>query len=97
MIERLPELAPHKVVFDGRCNAYAPEELSFDKLTRQVELPDAIPAKAASTPTRKKNEFTVKFCRVAKIELEELHRFLNREGPVTPSCFTAIQGVQAIG
>jgi hypothetical protein len=26
------------------------------------------------------------------INLEELHRFLRREGPITPGCLTAIQG-----
>lgn len=38
------------------------------------------------------NEFMVKISRVARIDLEELHRFIRKEGPMTPACFTAIQG-----
>lgn len=38
------------------------------------------------------NEFMVKISRVARIDLEELHRFIRKEGPVTPACFAAIQG-----
>ena len=141
----IPELAQHKVVFDGKCNAYAAQELSFDKLTRKIDLPDAdasqttpqppkgapgaaktAPGAAKTAPVAPKsgpgapksgpgaaksgagdgksatgfvpgrdprrNEFTVKFSRVATIELEELHCFLRREGPITPSCYQAIQG-----
>lgn len=47
---------------------------------------------AQSAPIKSKNEFTVKIVCVAKIELEELHRFIRREGPLTSSCLTAIQG-----
>ncbi|KAG0358543.1 Eukaryotic translation initiation factor 2C, partial [Gamsiella multidivaricata] len=117
LIEDFPELAKHKVVFDGRCNAYASQELTVERLTRKVELPEdgvsapapaparasssSAPARAASSSSapasgagaRKKNEITVKINRVARIDLEELHRFLRRQGPVTPGCFTAIQGV----
>ncbi|KAG0012896.1 Eukaryotic translation initiation factor 2C [Podila clonocystis] len=39
------------------------------------------------------NEFMVKISRVARIDLEELHRFIRKEGPVTPACFTAIQAL----
>ncbi|GJJ69830.1 eukaryotic translation initiation factor 2C [Entomortierella parvispora] len=124
LIERIPELAKHKVVFDGKCNAYAAQELSFDKLTRKIDLPDADPSQstprppnaipgapksdsgvakpvtggAKSVPGRdqRRNEFTVKFSRVAVIELEELHRFLRREGPITRSCYQAIQAFNIV-
>ncbi|KAF9300502.1 Eukaryotic translation initiation factor 2C [Mortierella antarctica] len=39
------------------------------------------------------NEFMVKISRVARIDLEELHRFIRKEGPVTPACFAAIQAL----
>ncbi|KAF9120015.1 Eukaryotic translation initiation factor 2C [Mortierella sp. 14UC] len=126
-----PELAKNKTVFDGRCNAYAAQEMTVDKLTRKVELTDggpapgpapapatkggpgpkkkggqggpkgapAAPAPAAPAggrPPKNKNEFTVKISKAAVIELEELHRFLRREGPVTPACFTAIQALNIV-
>lgn len=51
------------------------------------------PAQDPPGPKQKTaNEFMVKISRVARIDLEELHRFIRREGPVTPACFTAIQG-----
>lgn len=149
MIERIPELAKNKVVFDGKCNAYAAQELGFDRLTRMIDLPDVDAGQSLSQPPRggapaaakpgpgaaklgpgttksgpgtvksggagksvpgaekpvpgapqsapgrdqRRNEFTIKFSRVATIELEELHRFLRREGPITPSCYQAIQGL----
>lgn len=50
-------------------------------------------ARDSSGPKEKTaNEFMVKISRVARIDLEELHRFIRKEGPVTPACFTAIQG-----
>ncbi|KAG0205476.1 Protein argonaute 10 [Mortierella sp. GBA30] len=114
-----PEIAKHKTVFDGRCNAYSSEEMKVDKLVRKVELPDAgsparggpskVQAKGAPRDVAKggakgitevapknKNEFTVKIARVARIELEELHRFIRREGPITPGCFTAIQALNIV-
>ncbi|KAF8933946.1 Eukaryotic translation initiation factor 2C [Haplosporangium bisporale] len=42
------------------------------------------------------NEFMVKISRVARIDLEELHRFIRKEGPVTPACFTAIQALNIV-
>jgi eukaryotic translation initiation factor 2C len=128
-------LAKNKTVFDGKCNAYAAQEMTVDKLTRKVELSDGGPAPApapTSAPTKKagpgpkkkggqggpkgapaapapaapeptgqrpvknKNEFTVKIVKANVIQLEELHRFLRREGPVTPACFTAIQALNIV-
>ncbi|KAF9980022.1 Protein argonaute 10 [Mortierella antarctica] len=126
VIETFPEIAKHKTVFDGKCNAYAAEEMPVNKLTRTFELPDAGssakggPSKALakgpgggkgkgkgkgketaeqpaqSGPTKSKNEFTVKIARVERIELEELHRFIRREGPLTSSCLTAIQALNIV-
>ncbi|KAG0320493.1 Eukaryotic translation initiation factor 2C [Podila horticola] len=51
-------------------------------------------ARDSSGPKEKTaNEFMVKISRVARIDLEELHRFIRKEGPVTPACFTAIQAL----
>ncbi|OAQ28263.1 Piwi-domain-containing protein [Linnemannia elongata AG-77] len=137
-----PELAKNKTVFDGKCNAYAAQEMTVEKLTRKVELPDGGPAPApaaaptkqggqggakggakggkggkggakggaapgtapapapapqtSGTPPKKKNEFTVKIARANVIELEELHRFLRREGPITSGCLTAIQALNIV-
>ncbi|KAF9089788.1 Protein argonaute 10 [Mortierella sp. AD031] len=129
-----PELTKNKTVFDGKCNAYAAQEMSTDKITRKVELIDAgaapasAPAKkggapppknkggkggpkqaaaarapaaapdveAGGHPAKNKNEFTVKIVKAAVIQLEELHRFLRREGPVTPACFTALQALNIV-
>ena|SRR5690554_1424806 len=93
VIEGLKEIPKNKMVFDGRCNAYAAKELKVDKFVQKVELPDEHPMpKKDSSKKAKANEFVVKITCVARIELEELHRFLRREGPITPGCFTAIQG-----
>ncbi|KAG0344622.1 Eukaryotic translation initiation factor 2C [Podila humilis] len=51
------------------------------------------PASTSAPPPKTANEFTVKIALVFKIELEELHRFLNKKGPVTAACFTAIQAL----
>ncbi|KAG0321603.1 Protein argonaute 10 [Linnemannia gamsii] len=131
-----PELSKNKTVFDGKCNAYAAEEMTVDRLTRKVELPDSgrAPAPAAAVapakggakggpkggakggkggakggaapaaptaqtggpPAKNKNEFTVKITKANVIELEELHRFLRREGPITPGCLTAIQALNIV-
>ncbi|KAK3836299.1 MAG: Piwi domain-containing protein [Linnemannia gamsii] len=131
-----PELAKNKTVFDGRCNAYAAQEMSVNRLTRKVELTDGGPATATASappakkggpgpkkkggqggakgaapattpaapatpagggpPAKNKNEFTVKISKAAVIELEELHRFLRREGPITPACLTAIQALNIV-
>lgn len=143
MIEStFPELAKNKTVFDGKCNAYAAQEMAVERLTRKVELPDggrapapaaapakqggqggakggvkggkggkggakggAAPATAPATapaaqtggpPAKNKNEFTVKIVKAAVIDLEELHRFLRREGPITPGCLTAIQALNIV-
>ncbi|KAF9409905.1 Eukaryotic translation initiation factor 2C [Podila epigama] len=54
----------------------------------------AQPSTAQTESTEKRsNEFTVKISIVNRIELEELHRFLSRQGPLTPSCLTAIQAL----
>ncbi|KAG0001210.1 Protein argonaute 10 [Modicella reniformis] len=82
IIEKLPELAKTKIVFDGNCNAYAAKELELEKFSKKVKLPEESRA-----------EFTVKMNRIAVINLEELHRFLRREGPITPGCITAIQAL----
>ncbi|KAF9924651.1 Eukaryotic translation initiation factor 2C [Linnemannia zychae] len=94
-----PELAKNKTVFDGKCNAYAAQKMTVGKLTRKVMLPDggAAPNPSVQTgSTKNKNEFTLKIIEAGVIELEELHRFLRREGPVTSSCFTAIQALNIV-
>ncbi|KAK3807380.1 MAG: Piwi domain-containing protein [Benniella sp.] len=83
-VEKLPELANAKTTFDGKANAYSAVDLKIDRVfSRKIELPGGA----------KKNEFVVKISKVAAINLEELHRFLRREGPVTPGCLTAIQAL----
>ncbi|KAF9963509.1 Protein argonaute 10, partial [Mortierella alpina] len=112
VIETFPEIARNKTVFDGKCNAYAAEEMAVDKLTRpgggggggggkgkgkgKGKAKDAAEQPAQSSAAKSKNEFTVKIARVARIELEELHRFIGRKGPLTPSCLTAIQALNIV-
>ncbi|KAF9181636.1 Eukaryotic translation initiation factor 2C [Haplosporangium sp. Z 11] len=95
VIEGLKEIPRNKMVFDGHCNAYAAEELKVEKLVQKVELPEAHPMPKKDS-SKKANEFVVKITRVARIELEELHRFLRCEGPITSGCFTAVQALNIV-
>ncbi|KAF8931279.1 argonaute 1 [Haplosporangium bisporale] len=101
VIEEMPEIAKYKTVFDGRCNAYASTELDFNEnqgITRQVDLPDPSgpPPNASTSSSARRNAFTVKISRVAVIDLRELHRFLQRDGPLTNACMTAIQALNVV-
>ncbi|KAI8359267.1 Piwi domain-containing protein [Mortierella sp. GBAus27b] len=89
VVEKLPEFAQAKMVYDGRANAYSSKDLKLEKFTKKVELPEPGPP----APNAKKNEFTVKINLANVIQLEELHRFLRREGPFTAGCQTALQAL----
>ncbi|KAG0206269.1 hypothetical protein BGX28_002266 [Mortierella sp. GBA30] len=82
-----------KIVFDGRSNAYAPKELEFvgKAVTMEIDLPDESgrPPKEGA----KRNTFRIKIMHVATIDVRELHRFLDRRGPFTGACATAIQAL----
>ncbi|KAG0333928.1 eukaryotic translation initiation factor 2C, 2, partial [Podila humilis] len=105
-IEALPELIKSKSVYDGRANAFSAVELQFQEgqgITRQVVLPDAGPPRpppasssGGAPPPRKRNEFTVKLALVARIDLSELHKFLRREGPLTPACSMALNALNVV-
>ncbi|ORZ05957.1 Piwi domain-domain-containing protein [Lobosporangium transversale] len=93
----IPELGGNKMVFDGKAQAYSAMDLGIDKVRHKVELFDSGRPAAAAPPAaaaaKKKNEFTVSIAFVTKIDVSELHAFLNKTGPITPNCMVAIQAL----
>ncbi|KAF9346601.1 eukaryotic translation initiation factor 2C, 2 [Mortierella sp. NVP85] len=115
LLEKLPQFANAKTVFDGRCNAYSSEDLKFaNGFACKVELSESGHRNSnhptttgggrgtrggrgagggrgrTTTPSL---QFTIKMVQVNVIYLDELHRFLRREGPITSGCLIAIQAL----
>ncbi|KAF9395577.1 hypothetical protein BGX21_009854 [Mortierella sp. AD011] len=78
-----------RTVFDGRCNAFSVLELTSisEARTFKIDLMDGRGAKPGA------NVFTVKIVFVAVIDVRELQLFLDRRGPFTSNCATAIQAL----
>ncbi|KAF9117006.1 hypothetical protein BGX27_007060 [Mortierella sp. AM989] len=78
-----------RTVFDGRSNAFAVSELTSvgEARTLKIDLMDGSRSKVGA------NIFTVKIAFVAVIDVSELQLFLDRKGPFTPNCATAIQAL----
>ncbi|KAG0308842.1 eukaryotic translation initiation factor 2C, 2 [Dissophora globulifera] len=103
-LESSPDFARErtKVAFDGRANAFAASELQLVQAAGgaigvQIELPDGSGRSASSDrPDAKKNMFTIKIVKVSEIDIQELQRFLDKTGPFTPSCETAIHALNVV-
>ncbi|KAF9350130.1 hypothetical protein BGX26_011661 [Mortierella sp. AD094] len=78
-----------RTAFDGRCNAFSVSELTSVGEARafKVDLMDGRGAKPGA------NVFTVKIAFVAVVDVRELQLFLDRRGPFTSNCATAIQAL----
>ncbi|KAF9432731.1 Eukaryotic translation initiation factor 2C [Entomortierella beljakovae] len=78
-------------VFDGKCNAFAVNELHSLGPARARTFKIEVNEGGKSKPGA--NGFTVKINFAAVINLRELQLFLDRQGPFTSNCSTAIQAL----
>ncbi|KAK3813182.1 MAG: Piwi domain-containing protein [Benniella sp.] len=96
-LEKQPDFAREhtKIVFDGRSNAFAASELKVvgNAIAVQIEMPGD---RNGSKKSGKSNMFTIKIMFVAVIDVGELQLFLERRGPFTSSCTTAIQALNVV-
>src|SRR3954454_8465990 len=75
-----------KPVYDGRKNLYTAKPLPFgDSATFNVILPEDDGTPSGKRPAR---IFKVKIKLVNKIVMEELHRFLDGKGAISPNILT---------
>lgn len=59
----------------------------------QIEMPGD---RGSSRPGKAANMFTIKIVFVAMIDVSELQLFLEKKGPFTSSCTTAIQALNVV-
>jgi hypothetical protein len=80
------DLGKIKPVYDGRKNLYTAKPLPFgDSATFDVTLPEDDGTPSGKRPAR---VFKVKIKHVNKINMEELHRFLDGKGSISPNILT---------
>ncbi|KAG0006440.1 argonaute 1 [Modicella reniformis] len=95
-LEKQPDFAREhaRIAFDGRANAFSVSELKVvgKAIAVQIEMPGG----GSARPGAKSNMFTIKIVFVATIDVSELQLFLERRGPFTPSCATAIQALNVV-
>ncbi|KAK5809212.1 Piwi domain-containing protein [Linnemannia elongata] len=83
-----------RAVYDGRKNIFSARAFAFESHTFEVTLASDV-AKDPN-PTCLPPMFKVKIRRVATINLEELHRFLNGKISLTNNCLTAITALDVL-
>ncbi|KAF9972539.1 hypothetical protein BGZ73_004325 [Actinomortierella ambigua] len=88
-IEASPEMEGIRAVFDGRFSAYSATKLPFHKIEITLDGGGSKPkrGKEKSGPT------VAVLTYVNIIDLTDLHKFLRREGPLTPNCTLAMQAM----
>ncbi|KAF9434815.1 argonaute 1 [Entomortierella beljakovae] len=79
-------------VYDGRKNLFSPKALKFESQTFDVNLDK----NSQPNPKRTVEIFKVKIRKVATINLEELHRFLNRKSAMTNNILTGIMALDVL-
>ncbi|KAF8937538.1 Piwi domain-containing protein [Dissophora ornata] len=101
IVEAQPEFAREnvKIAFDGRANAFSASKIkrvsdAGDALALELELPEERGRNRG--PDAKKNIFKLKLLFVAEINVNELQLFLDRRGPFTAGCSTAIQALNVV-
>ncbi|CAJ0627017.1 5591_t:CDS:10 [Entrophospora sp. SA101] len=93
-MQRGASLGGVKPVFDGRKNMYTARPLPFgDAATFDVTLPEDDGVTTSKRPPR---SFKVKIKKVAEINMEELHRFLNGKAQVSPNVLTGIMALDVL-
>ncbi|KAF9208010.1 Eukaryotic translation initiation factor 2C [Haplosporangium sp. Z 27] len=86
------ELGGARPVYDGRKNLFSPKELKFDSKTFDITLDKSL----QPNPKRTIEVFKVKIRKVATINLEELHRFLNKKSALTNNILTGIMALDVL-
>ncbi|KAF9435066.1 hypothetical protein BGZ76_006969, partial [Entomortierella beljakovae] len=85
------DLEGTKPVFDGRKNMFSPKKFPFDSRTFEIILSEDVRNNRRAAPA-----FTVKIKKVATINLEELHLFLQGKSAMTNNCLTAIMSLDVL-
>ncbi|KAG0225299.1 hypothetical protein BGW42_004511, partial [Actinomortierella wolfii] len=91
LIEASPEMKGARAVFDGRSNAYSASMLPFRKI--EITINEIGGAGKPKRAKGKSEPLVAKLTHVNTIDLTDLHKFLRREGPLTPNCTLAIQAL----
>ncbi|KAF9091483.1 argonaute 1 [Mortierella sp. AM989] len=86
------ELGGTRPVYDGRKNMFSAKELKFDSKTFDITLDKNVPPNSK----RPAEVFKVKIRKVATINLEELHRFLNKKSALTNNVLTGIMALDVL-
>ncbi|CAG8461331.1 16740_t:CDS:10, partial [Acaulospora morrowiae] len=83
-----------RVVFDGRKNIFASRQLPFGEVaTFDVTLPEN---DGFVSTRRTPRAFKIKMKKTSVIIMEELHRFLEGRGRLTPNCLTGIMAIDVL-
>ncbi|ORZ26299.1 Piwi domain-domain-containing protein [Lobosporangium transversale] len=86
------DLGGARPVYDGRKSLFSPKDLNFDSRTFDVTLAgDVIPNSKRQIPV-----FKFKVKKVATINLEELHRFLQSKSAMTNNILTGIMALDVL-
>jgi len=86
------DLAGARPVYDGRKSLFSPKDLRFDSKTFDIILAtDVQPNSRHPVPV-----FKMKVKKVATINLEELHRFLQGKSALTNNVLTGIQALDIL-
>ncbi|KAG0370845.1 Piwi domain-containing protein [Gamsiella multidivaricata] len=86
------DLGGARPVYDGRKNLFSPKDLKFDSKTFDITLDsDIIPNSTRPIPV-----FKMKLKKAATINLEELHRFLQRKSKLTNNVLTGIMALDIL-
>ncbi|PKK79735.1 Piwi-domain-containing protein [Rhizophagus irregularis] len=88
------DLGKIKPVYDGRKNLYTAKPLPFgESAAFDVTLPEDDGTPSGKRPAR---AFKVKIKLVNKINMEELHRFLEGKGSISPNILTGIMALDIL-
>ncbi|KAG0225036.1 eukaryotic translation initiation factor 2C, 2 [Mortierella sp. GBA43] len=83
------DLGGARPVYDGRKNIFSPREFPFQSHTFEIVLPE-------EQNRRQPRPFRVKIRKVASINLEEVHQFVERRSEMTNNIQTAIMSLDVL-